>query len=431
MKQFSLWMLVLMLTALLVSCAAGRYPYSTTNLADESWRSQMTVNPNAWTQKADSWFREGRASLADYRNATAPFSEAISREAVRVPNFHNIKIQGDFKVQMAGGYDATTVCVEGPNAAVRSIAVVVRGDTLILEQAKNAPLNMDRVVVHITMKNLNSLSYTGAGLVEGVRLFSNHLTVESNAMGNIFLAGHLNVKCVAARNCGSVTIFTVNSSQTEIVTTSMGDVNIKAECKVGLSAIRHYGAGNINVVNAAGSRVMIEAKGRGRINIIGCIGVKEIRASDHACVFVSNSMSSAPCIYVADDARVGIAGRAHTMHAYTTRTAKLMARYLVADAAYVEASGMSHMNICATDKVFATARDYSTIYFYGDPDIVESFQKNSGAVIMMNEGMAPASVVKRSKHRYHRTADTLNPGIRMGENDHILWPTRSKFALAT
>lgn len=424
MKQFSLYVLVLMLTALIVSCSAGRYPYSATSeLADESWRSQMGVDPSSWALGADSWFRISEGTMNEYRNETAPLSEAISKEAVRLPNIQNLKIQGDFQVQISGDCDDPALFIEGPNPAVRSVAVVIRGNTLILAQAQNAPTNMNRVIVHVAMKSLNSLYFVGGGRVEGKHLYSSHLTVESNAMGHIFLAGRLNVKCVMARNCGSINIYTVNTTQTEIVSSAAGNVNIKAECNVGLKSISHIGTANINIVGAAGDNVVIDAKGKGRINLIGNIGVRQIRASDQVCVFISNSSSSVPCIYVYDDARVGIAGRAGTLYGYTTRTAKLMSRYLVADTIYAESSGSSHMNISANNRVFATARDYSTIYFYGDPDIVESFQRNGGAVIMMNAGDAPAGSVKCARH--HRTRDTLDPPIRMGAND--LDPQRSDF----
>lgn len=422
MKQLSMWILVLMLTAFIVGCSAGRYPYAaTSSLADESWRSQMAVDPSSWAAGADSWFRVSEATMNEYMNETAPLSEAISREAVRIPNVPNIRIQGDFQVQITGDCDDSSVFVEGPNPAVRSVAVVISGNTLVLSQAQNAPTNMSRVVVHVAMKNLNSLYFVGSGRVEGKHLYSSHLTVESNAMGNIFLAGRLNVKCVMARNCGSINIYTVNTTQTEIVSTGQGNINIKAECNAGLKAITHTGTANVSVVNAAGDNVMIDAKGKGRINVIGRIGVRQIRASEQVCVFISNSSSGVPCIYVYDDARVGIAGRAGTLYAYTTRTAKLMSRYLVADTIYAESSGSSHMNIAATNKVFATARDYSTIYFYGDPDIVEAFQRNGGAVITMDDGMTPAG--KCTHHR--RTKDTLDPAIRMGTND--LDPARNDF----
>ncbi len=422
MKQFSMWILVLMLTAFIVGCSAGRYPYAATSeLADESWRSQMAVDPSSWVSGADSWFRISEATMNEYLNDTAPLSEAISKEAVRIPNVPNLKIQGDFQVQISGDCEDSAVYVEGPNPAVRSVAVSVSGNTLILSQAQNAPANMSRVVVHVYMKSLNSLYFIGSGRVEGKHLYSSHLTVESNAMGNIYLAGRLNVKCVLARNCGSINIYTVNTTQTEIVSAGAGNINIKAECNVGLKSITHTGVANVNVVNAAGDNVVIDAKGKGRINVIGRIGVRQIRASEQVCVFISNSSSGVPCIYVYDDARVGIAGRAGTLYGYTTRTAKLMARYLVADTIYAESSGSSHMNIAATGRVFATARDYSTIYFYGDPDIVEAFQRNGGGVILMDAGLTPAGICKH--HR--KTRDTLDPAIRMGTND--LDPQRDDF----
>lgn len=422
MKRISLMLLVFTLVALLVSCATtGRYPYTSADLSRENWRTQMLIDPARWTAKADSWFKVGSTTLGEYRNETAPYGEAISREAVRVPNFHHLKVYGDFQIQVSGDPNVASVWIEGPNDAVRSIAVVVRDNTLSLVQAQNAPLNMNRVIVHVTMRSISSLTSYGNGRIEGIRLFSSSLIVDSNGTGNIFLAGHLNVRRVISRNCGSVNIYTIKSMQTEIEACGCGDVNIKAESYIDLKSIRHTGNADVNVVGAVGNNVYVDAKGKGRVNIFGRVGIKEIRASEQVCVFVYDSASARPCIYVYDDAHVGIAGSAGTFYAYTTRNAKLMASSLTAETIYAESSGYSHMNITGTNRVFATARDYSTVYFWGNPDVIDPFEKNEGAIILMNDEMAgvPIKFVK-----YRRQRDTLDPAIRMGTYEQN--PTRAE-----
>jgi hypothetical protein len=348
-------LLGLMLSALiLISCAAGRYPYPTATLSQENWRSQIESNPNLWAAKADQWFRAGGESLAQVENAIAPPVAAISRTSVRTAGFDSLKISGDFQVQISGDPDVDSVAIEGPNSAVRSVAVRVRNNVLCLEQVENAPAGMGRVVVHVSMRRFKALLHNGAGRVEGIRLSGGNVTVESTGSGNIFLAGHLNVKCVIARGAGCINIFTIFSSGTVIETTGSGDVNFDAKRAVVLHSIVHHGVGDINVIGAVSPGLSVIADGKGKIGVLGRLNIREIKASGETCVFIAISVSSVPCIYVYDDARVGVAGRACTLYGYTTRTSRLMARNLIAQTAYVQASGTSHMNITATEKIFAT-----------------------------------------------------------------------------
>ena len=417
MKRISALFLVLFSLFLLLSCAAGRYPYPKSDLSNEAWKSQMHINPDSWVHKADRWFRAGGETSTEIMNEHAPYSEAISRTAVRVPNFHSINISGDFQVQISGNPDNASLWIEGPNTAARSIAVSVRNNVLCLEQSAKAPGSMKRVIVHISVTRLNSLIVTGgAASVEGVRLYSNSLVVDSNSAGTIFLAGHVNVKCVIVRNCGSVNIYTIKTSQTEIESLGSGNVNMTAEEAVGLSSIKHYGTGDINIVPALSRNLMIDAKGKGQINLRGRLGIKEIRAAGEVCVFVDATSSNSPSIYIDDDARVGIAGGAGTLYAYTKHSSRLMARSLVAQTIFAESSGTSHMNINATSRAFANARDYSSIYFYGDPEILESFEKGDGTVIDMGGGPVGMKAKARSRHRVR---DTLDPPIDMSANDYV------------
>lgn len=420
MKRIAVMLLVWMSLFLLVSCAAGRYPYPDSDLSAEAWKGQMNSSPDQWVRKADGWFRAGGRTQTEYMNYTAPYSEAMSRTAVRVPNFHSIKINGDFHVQISGNPDSASLWFEGPNPAVRSIVVAVRNNVLCLDQVAKPAGNMKRVVVHISVTRLNSLVVTGGtATVEGVRLYSHNLMVDTNSAGHIFLAGQMNVKCVIVRNCGSVNIFTINTNQTEIESLGSGDVNITAQEVVRLRSVKHYGTGDINILNATSSRLMVDAYGKGKVNLRGCLDIGELRAGGDVCVFVDRSDSSSPCIYVYEDARVGIAGRAGTLYAYTSRTSRLMARSLHAHTIYAQSSGTSHMNISASTRAFLTARDYSSIYFYGDPDVMEPFARNNGTIIPM--GGTPLYGYSSTRHK-RRAQDTLNPPISMSADGNTRPP---------
>ncbi|HTM64647.1 MAG TPA: DUF2807 domain-containing protein [Gammaproteobacteria bacterium] len=365
---------ILLFSFILVSCAAGRYPYPKTDLAQETWRSQVQTDPSLWTANADRWFRQGESTIASSANA---------RESIRVSHFKGIRATGNFRIQISGSSDTDAVCIEGPSHKVRAIKVNVANDILCLEQAKDAPDNMNEVTVRISMRRLEYLMHHGLGRVEGVRLDSRNLVVEQFGCGDIFLAGHMNIRSITNHGPGSVNIFTICSNDTDITTDGNGDVNVFARGYISLHKINHKGSADINVIGARGGNLIVNAKGRGKIGISGHVNVREIRASGKTCVFIASSDSIAPCIYVYDDARVGIDGRAGSLNAYTVRTARLMAKNLFPQNAYVTASGQSHMNINALNKIFAEANDYATIYFFGNSCILTAFEHGYGTVIKM------------------------------------------------
>lgn len=426
MKQILALVGILLSALILVSCANGRYPYPKSDLGEETWRAQVETNSSDWAMKADDWFLAGGPSRAKIANDRAGYHSAVSRNSVRVTNFIGIRAIGNFQVQITGDPDRNTLTIEGPNEAVRAINVKMNNNVLCLEQAKDAPSNMNQVIVHITIRHLEYLEHNGLGSVEGVRLDSNHLRIENTGCGNIFLAGRIDVKCIISHGPGTVNVFTICANDTEIVTTGSGNVNLGARRYVTLRSIKHKGSGDINVIGAVGGNLTVSAEGKGKIGIYGRVNVREIRASGKTCVFIMSSDSIAPCIYVYDDARVGIDGKAGSLNGYTTRTARLLARYLHVQNSYVQASGQSHMNVTAYNKMFATANDYATIYFYGDPNILTAFKRGDGAIINMHAPSSPEEVIvsRKSVNRecYPRSTYRRSyhgSGIKMGQNDLV------------
>ena len=398
MKQIITLMSIFVTAFILMSCSAGRYPYPTHDLGQEDWRGMIETDANRWALKADQWFLAGGPSPSAIANQQATYGEAISRETVRVSNFNTIRVNGDFQVQIVGSPYTDSVTIEGPNAKVRAIDVTVSNNgVLCITQLKKAPPGMGQVIVRICIKQLHRLEHNGTGNVEGIRLNSNNLQVVASGCSNIFLAGHLNVTRIIARGPGTVNIFTIDSNDTEIQTSGNGSVNLSARRAVWLRSITHYGTGNVNVIGARSRHLMINTSGSGKIGISGHVSVKEIRASGKTYVFIENSTSDMPCIYVYDNAQVGIAGRAGIFSGYTTRNSRLWARYLLAHTSYLEASGTSHMNVYATDKVFATVSDYATIYYYGDPAILTPFERNYGTVINMGTPNTQFEVITRRR----------------------------------
>lgn len=409
MKQFASMIAVAIAALILISCASGRYPYPDSDLGKESWRQQMQTNSDAWATKADDWFLAGRPSSASMVNDDEDNPQVISKSRIRVGNFNSIKINGDFKVQIMGDAAEDRLTIEGPNEAVRTIKVSVQGNVLCLEQVSDEPVDMSHVIIHISMRQLCNLIYNGNGCVEGIRIYSPALNVQSSGMGCIFLAGPMNINSVVSRGAGSVNLFTLASGHAVVESYSSGAVNIDAKEGINLRSIKHEGTGDINIIGATSKNLSINAKGKGIVSVKGRVVVKDIHASEEVCVFVDCIVGGGPCVYVYNDARVGIDGYAYSLHGYTSRSSRLMARYLKVKEATIESIGSSHVNVTASNQIFATARDYATIYFYGNPDILNQVETGDGSVIIIQDNSyLPAKIYKR---KYAK--DQLNPGIDM------------------
>lgn len=408
MKRVIIAALICLVTFMLAGCTAGRSTYPSSDLAHETWRQQIQTDSDYWALKADRWFREGGPTAVEVANQRAPYSMAMAHTTIRVPNFSSLAITGDFQIQISDERDQNKVWIEGPSNAVRAIVVTVRHHILCLEQIEKAPANMGRVIVHIGMKQLRSLVYKGNGRVEGIRIFSDCLTVESSGCGDIFLAGHINVKSIISRGEGSINIFTLYSDGTSIGAYGAGAVNVSAKQAVVLNAIKHDGTGNINIIGAQSPGLVVNTKGRGKIGISGRVMVKEISARGDTCVFIASAVGGRPCVYVYDNARVGIDGAVDTLYGYTSHASRLMARYLLANKAYVEASGTTHINVYAREEIFARAKDNATIYFFGDPAILTAFEMGHGSIVSMRS--APDVKQRGSvRHRSHDYKDEASP----------------------
>lgn len=384
MKRIITIITLAFISLILISCANGRYPYPKSDLGRETWQSQVETRSDPWAAYATNWFKAGRTN-----SGGCP---------VRVAHFNGIKAVGDFQIRIAGNPDVDTVSVEGPAEAVHALRVKVKDNLLYLTVDDEASVNMSQVIVHVNMRHLEYLDFNGNGRVEGVRLFAKHLQIISTGCVNMFLAGHLSVKSILANGSGTVNVFTINSYGTDIETRNAGSVNMAARGRVWLKNIKHKGSGDINIIGAASNGLVVNTEGKGKIGIYGLVDIREIRASGKTCVFIRSSNSNVTCVYVYDDARVGIDGRVHVFNGYTNKTARLMTRDLIAQDSYVKATGQSHMNVFALNKIFATATDYATIYFYGDPNILTRFISGDGAVIYMgtpssqNEAIVPMCV---------------------------------------
>src|SRR5690606_25083463 len=129
------------------------------------------------------------------------------------------------------------VFLVGPNEGIRALKVSVNGRTLCVEQVKDAPADVKRVIVYINVAYLHTLIHEGAGDVEGIRLEGSDVAIEQGGSGNIYLAGRMKIKCITNRGTGCVTIYGTNLPVQEIKTSGSGDVNLFGTKQVLLTSI--------------------------------------------------------------------------------------------------------------------------------------------------------------------------------------------------
>jgi len=399
MKRYLPLALVVFTFLLLAGCASHRYPYLNKNLGSESWMRSVDADPNQWARGADNWFMTGDPNATELADRNAPYAAAISTMAVRVPEFANIKSNGDFQVQLFGTYGPNSVYVYGPNNAVRSVIVEVRGNTLCITMAKNAPRNIRKVIIRIGVNQLNNLVQLGCGPIEGIQLHSNRLFVTSAGKGNIYLAGPMNLARVLATSSGSVSVFGARTPMLDIKTGGAATVNVGGN--IGIRSITHHGIGNINIIGANTDGLRIYADGRGKIGIRGHVNLRTVKARDKTCVYVCNVNSRSLYTWVSDDARVGLAGSAENLYVDTTKRSRFEGHTLCAANAFVRAHDASHINVTASNKIFAAATENGSVYFFGSPNLMSQFVSGLGVVIpIWSDNAAICPVVNLAPYSY-------------------------------
>lgn len=367
----------------LAGCASNRMSYPSPNMAEENWPYAVDTNVNRWALGADQWFLTGNANNTQRMNDHAPYMAAISTMEVKVPNFANINAGGQFQVQIVGTNGPNRVFVYGPNDGVRQVIVEVRGATLYLRQPKEACPNVARTIVRIAVKDLKQLVQSGPGLIQGRQLISRELSVTSYGRGNIYLAGKMYLCSVNHHGSGQISIFDANASALDINATGSGSVNVSGS--LGMRSIYHRGCGNINVIGVKGGAINIDADGSGKIGIQGCYDICRVIAKGRVCVYSYCVNSGRLMAYVADKATVGMAGYAANLSIATYGEGYFEGRYMHAKEAYLKLYNKSHVNLGASDRVFASVNGASSVYFFGSPNNITKFVRDGGVILSVAE----------------------------------------------
>ena len=369
----SLFLMIICWSLITSSCVFNSHPTFSHDVTEENWQQALVTRTDAWLNGASPWF------LARYKHL--PNKYVVYPTTIKMTNFTGIVVNGDFQLRILGCQSQNTLRVEGPAQSAQHIVAGVQGHTLYITQSKDAPPNMHDVVVYVTVHELNQLMQMGCGCIEAIGIRSRCLSIitTSTSGGNIWLSDVVNVMRI--NKLGGSSIYILNAKTPDLKIRTDGRGAVKVSGKIGVSHIEHHGFVDINIVGANSNGLNISADGGGTISIVGPHKLKTVKAHHSVCIFAYPVLSRDVCIYLYDNAQIGLAGRVGTLNVDAWGNTQFLGRSLCTEVAYVRAHDRSHVNVNAGRKIFASAYEKSNIYFYGSRDILTSFVAGNGVVI--------------------------------------------------
>ncbi len=352
------------------------------NLLKEQWIRHVNLNPMIWTRNADRWFFTGEPNATEKYATVAPTDKAMTIMAVNVAQFTKVQINGCFQVQLVGEQDKNSVYILGPNEAVRQTVVQVWGDTVVVNQVTNGKAgmaNLKNVIVRIGVRNLRSLKVSGTAAIEGRNLTSDGLVIQSNNNGNMLLSGDVNLLKVTNTGAGTISVIGAYTPCLNIVVNGSGTVNVSG--RVGVQSIDNCGSGKVSIIGADSNSLIVNAAGNSTTTVAGYVNLKKLTAYGAPCIYMYWVTSNGAHITLRNNARVGLAGSITNLDLTLSNNARFAGQYLHGGNVYVQTRDYSHANISADKKIFASAINNSSIYFFGSPNIVSRYSADQGSVI--------------------------------------------------
>lgn len=370
-------------TLTLVGCASHTHEFVQsqvkTDLLQENWQTQVDTDPYKWKKHADNWLWFGNPNAQELANQNAPFSSAMSTMMVRVPDFTDIKVNGDFQVQIDGRFSHNSVYLYGPNEEIRQVVVEVKGHVLDIHRQVERPDDPQHVIVRIAIHNLQGLTHSGSGKVQGRFIRANPLVLTSEGKGDMILTGKINVKQINQTGSGDVTVLGAYTPFLKINSIGRGNINING--RVGVAGITHTGSGNINIIGADTNALSIATSGYGKIGIKGITNLQQISASGDTSVYIYPVRSRNVYIYTKDRAVVGLAGNAKSLYIDSRGSSTFAGRYLHSGYTYIRAREWAHVNASADARAFAAADNNSSVYLIGYPEVISPYVNDNAVII--------------------------------------------------
>lgn len=397
MKRLISYGIILLITFLLTACTHQNAYRDQTNfdLLKENWMQQINLDPHVWTRNASKWYFTGEPQQVSLYAVHAPLTSSMSSMEVRVNNFTNINISGDFTVQIVGQQERNSVEILGPNALVRQVVVNTWDKTLSLSRIKGpkdqVKGDMREVIIRIGVRNLRTLVDSGNGSLTGRGITSDCLSIVSRCGANILLDGNMNVQRVIQSGWGTTTIIGAVTPCVSLAAGYAGTINISG--RVGVQSITNVGNGRINVLGADTDGLVIRANSNSVTRVAGIVNLKSVTAYGKSRVFLYSVNSQNLRVIATDKACVGLAGCTGNLSVGLKGSAHFAGEYLKSHTAYVTTHDTSHANITADKHVFASAFENSSIYYIGPPSNIARFISGNGTIIPVWTSSIPSPPV--------------------------------------
>jgi len=377
------------------------------NLLQENWSAQVDQDPMQWRKHADNWLWFGTPNAVERANRSAPYGDAISTMMVRVPDFTQIHVDGDFEVQIDGRFAHNSVYIQGPNEELRQVVVEVKDHVLDVHRAEVK--DPRHVIVRIAIHNLQGLVHRGSGKVEGRFVRANPLSLTASGSGDLILTGRINVKQIDQSGSGDVTLLGVYTPSLKIDSSGSGSMNLCG--RVGVASIHHTGSGNINIIGADTNALSIWAGGSGKIGIKGVANLQQLTANGNASVYLYAVKSKDVYIYTRDKAFVGLAGQTKTLYIDARGTSTFAGSHLQSQYTYARTREWSHINTTAGDRAFAAADGNSSIYIFGWPNVISPYVNDNAVIIPLDPPpQTPIQLLRyQKKHARRFGSETYVP----------------------
>lgn len=382
MKIHFLLMIMLASLLTLVGCSStmGYYESQINNdYLKENWVNKVNLNPNLWIARTDPWFTTGSPNRIEEYSMRASANEAITTMMVRVPDYANINVDGNFQVQIVGRQDHNSLYVVGPNVEARQVAVEMRNNTIYLHPSKDSKGNLSKVIVRIGMRNLRNITNLGKATILGRDVTSDLLTLTNCDGGCIILSGSMNLSKVTQLGKGTVVAIGAETPHLKIDVKGHGNVYVSG--RVGVEDIVHKGNGCVSIIGANTNALNIYATGQGLTTVAGYANLKKVTAGDNSRVYLYWVNSNGLYVNESGTARVGLAGAVTNFNLDASGHSRFEGQYLHGGNIYARTRDSAHANVAADKKLFAAAFDNSTIYFFGSPNILSRYSSRNGTVI--------------------------------------------------
>ena len=181
---------------------------------------------------------------------------------------------------------------------------------------------------------------------------------------------------------GNVTLFGVWTPSLSINMRGSGCAKLCG--RVGVHSIKNSGRGLLNIVGVDTDSLSIWSSENSAIGMTGRAKLSKVYAQDKAQVYFYTVGSPSLSVYETGQAKVGLGGFVKTLHVDLANESQFQGRSLWAESAFVKTQGLSHANISAQKRGFVSAMDSSSIYFFGQKNILSETKTEQGAVVVMD-----------------------------------------------